>query len=290
MRVVTGRAEWRAALDEVRSRGERVGFVPTMGALHDGHASLVSRSVAAGDTTAVSIFVNPLQFGQPADLASYPRDLSADVEVLERAGCSLVFAPEVTEVYPDFPATPSTMVITGGAALPLEGAQRPGHFDGVATVLSKLFSLTGPCRAYFGEKDFQQVAVVRQVVDDLWLPVEIEACPTVRAADGLALSSRNARLSEKGRAAAPVIIRALSLGAERVAAGASPDEARAAMVSEVQAEPMATLEYAVIVDPVTFEEVTSFAPGIAVRLLMVAEIEGVRLIDNLGARPDGGLR
>ena len=290
MRVITGRAEWREALDEVRARDQQVGFVPTMGALHDGHASLVAQSVAAGDVCVVSIFVNPLQFGQRGDLTSYPRDLEADVDVLEQQGCSLLFAPEVDEVYPSFPEMPSTLVTTRGAALPYEGAHRPGHFDGVATVLTKLFSLTGPCRAYFGEKDFQQVAVVRQIVDDLWLPVEVVACPTVRADDGLALSSRNTRLSPRGRAAAPVIARALGIGAERIAAGAPPSEAHQAMVAEVEAEPMATLEYVAIVDPASFEEVERFAPGIEVRLLMVVEIEGVRLIDNRSARPDGGLR
>jgi pantoate--beta-alanine ligase len=290
MHIITGRAEWRAALDAHRLAGATVGFVPTMGALHEGHGSLVATAAGSCDVTAASIFVNPLQFGDAADLAAYPRVLEDDAALLDAAGCDLVFAPSVGEVYPGFPVLPSTLVTTKGAALGFEGAGRPGHFDGVATVLTKLFSLTGPCRAYFGEKDFQQVAVVRQVVEDLWLPVEVIACPTIRARDGLALSSRNRRLSDAGRAAATVLSAALVAAADRIAAGASVDEAEATMREVIAAEPMASLEYAVVVDPHDVAPVSRLAPGIPVRLLVVAEIEGVRLLDNMGAVPDAGLR
>ena len=290
MRIITGRAEWRDALDEQRRTGATVGFVPTMGALHEGHGSLVSTAATSCDVTAVSIFVNPLQFGEAADLAAYPSVLDDDASLLEETGCDLVFAPSVDEVYPGYPTLPTTIVTTKGAALGFEGAGRPGHFDGVATVLTKLFSLTGPCRAYFGEKDFQQVAVVRQVVEDLWLPVEVIACPTVRASDGLALSSRNRRLSDTGRTAATVLSRALERAADRIAAGASVAEAETMMREVIAAEPMATLEYAVVVDPDDLSPVSQLAPGIPVRLLLVAEIEGVRLLDNMGAVPDAGLR
>ncbi len=187
-------AEYSAALDAVRLSGRTVGVVPTMGALHDGHRSLIQRAAAECDVVAVSIFVNPTQFGDPADLANYPRTLEADLEAVASSGGRLVFAPSVAEMYPDLPgAAPTTVAVPALSAL-WEGASRPGHFDGVATVVVKLLSAAGRCRAYFGEKDFQQLALVTRVVRDLALPTCVVGCPTVRDPDGLALSSRNARL------------------------------------------------------------------------------------------------
>ena len=186
-----------------------------MGALHDGHVSLVTRARAECDVVAVSIFVNPLQFGDPEDIARYPRTLERDLVVCASAGADVVFAPSVREMYPTWPAPVHTTVSVRGVSEAWEGASRPGHFDGVATVVAKLFSIAGPCRAYFGEKDYQQLAVVRRVAADLFLPVEIVGCRTVRDEDGLALSSRNIRLSSDERQAALAISRALRTGASR---------------------------------------------------------------------------
>src|SRR5687768_10940613 len=188
MRVLDRGDQLRKELDAARSAGRTVGLVPTMGALHEGHASLIRRSGAECDLTAVTVFVNPLQFGPSEDFATYPRDLAADVDRAAVAGAGLLFAPPVEDMYPD--GTPAVRVAVAGEDV-LEGASRPGHFDGVATVVAKLFNLAGPCRAYFGEKDWQQLRVVRRLVADLSFPVEVVACPTVREAGGLALSSRN---------------------------------------------------------------------------------------------------
>ncbi|HEY6430000.1 MAG TPA: pantoate--beta-alanine ligase, partial [Acidimicrobiales bacterium] len=193
--VVETASRCRAVLDAARATGRTVGLVPTMGALHAGHVSLLARARAECDVVAVSIFVNPLQFGDPDDIAHYPRTLERDLAVCAEAGVDVVFVPAVTEMYPSWPATPATAVTVRGVSDRWEGAARPGHFDGVATVVAKLFCIAEPCRAYFGEKDFQQLAVVRRMVAELALPVELVGCPTVREADGLALSSRNVRLS-----------------------------------------------------------------------------------------------
>jgi len=281
--VITTRHEWREACEERRRGGARLGFVPTMGALHEGHASLFRTAADHCDVVAASIFVNPLQFGDPSDLERYPRSFEADNELCEAAGVSLLFVPEVTEVYPDFPTLPETRVHVAGPSLGFEGSDRPGHFDGVATVVTLLFSLTGPCRAYFGEKDYQQLCVVTAMVKDLGLPIEVTGCPTVRDADGLALSSRNRRLSQQGRGAASVLHRALEAGRLALADGQNPPFAALAMAREVEAEPQATLSYASCVDPQTLTPLRSLAPGAAARLLLAAEIDGVRLLDNAAA-------
>jgi len=195
MDVVHTRADCTDALDRARAAGRTVGLVPTMGALHAGHTSLIARARAECDVVAVTIFVNPLQFGDPGDIAAYPRTLEHDLAACAEAGADLVFAPSVCEMYPGWPAPPATTVSVRGVSDDWEGASRPGHFDGVATVVAKLFSVAGRCRAYFGLKDFQQLAVVRQLTEDLALPVELVGCPIVREPDGLALSSRNVRLS-----------------------------------------------------------------------------------------------
>ncbi|HWI03096.1 MAG TPA: pantoate--beta-alanine ligase, partial [Acidimicrobiales bacterium] len=180
MRVLDRGDQLHKELDAARAAGGTVGLVPTMGALHEGHASLIRRSAAECDLTAVTVFVNPLQFGPSEDFATYPRDLEADVEVAGAAGAGVLFAPSAEEMYPERPTV--TVTVAGEDAM--EGAARPGHFDGVATVVAKLFNLAGPCRAYFGEKDWQQLRVVRRLAADLSFPVEVVACPTVREDDG----------------------------------------------------------------------------------------------------------
>src|SRR5271163_4894261 len=220
VQVVETAAGCREALQQARGAGHSVGLVPTMGALHAGHVSLMARARAECDTVAVSIFVNPLQFGDPDDVAHYPRTLQRDLAVCAKAGVDVVFVPSVTEMYPSWPEPVATTVSVRGVSEGWEGASRPGHFDGVATVVAKLLSIAGPCRAYFGEKDYQQLAVVRQMSADLALPVTVVGCPIVREPDGLALSSRNVRLSPEEHRAAAVLSRALAAGQSLLAQGA----------------------------------------------------------------------
>jgi pantoate--beta-alanine ligase len=249
-----------------------------MGALHDGHASLVRRARDDRDAVVASIFVNPLQFDDPADLAAYRRDEERDLSILRELGADLAFVPPVEEIYPG--GDPEVTVDPGPLGDRLEGASRPGHFRAVATVVAKLLHAVGPCAAYFGEKDAQQLAVVRAMVRDLAFPVEIVACPTVREPDGLAMSSRNARLSTEQREAAGCLFLALSEAAE-LAKGGERDAARlvAAMAREVGATPEARLDYAAVVDDATFGDVARVA-GPA-RVLVAAWFGEVRLIDNL---------
>jgi len=260
----------RKALDAERAAGRTVGLVPTMGALHEGHLSLLRRAVQECDAVAATIFVNPLQFGPAEDLAAYPRDMEADAVLVEAAGVDHLFAPPLAEMFPERPLTTVHVAEIGDAR---EGASRPGHFDGVATVVAKLFHAAGPCRAYFGEKDHQQLQVVRRMAADLSFPVEVVACPTVREDDGLALSSRNAYLSPAERAAAPVLYRALLAGRGLVEQGVGDSAVLgAAMAEVVAAEPLVTLDYAEAV------------PGAgATRLYIAARVGSTRLIDNLEA-------
>ncbi len=270
----------RAFCDEARAAGAAVGLVPTMGALHDGHLSLLRRSVVETDVTVVSLFVNPLQFGAGEDLATYPRDLDDDMRLCAAEGAAAVFAPTAAEMYP---APPVVSLDFGGLSAVLEGRLRPGHLGGVGVVVAKLFAVVGACRAYFGEKDWQQLAVVRRLAGDLSLPVEVVGCPTVRHADGLALSSRNAYLTSAERAAAGALYRALRAGAERVGAG----ERRAAVVERAMAEVLAAealvgpVDYAVVADAATLQPVDRLAGEL--RLLVAAHLGGARLIDNVGA-------
>ncbi len=274
MRVLDRIEQVRKELEAARADGRSVGLVPTMGALHAGHTSLIERSAAQCDVTAVTIFVNPLQFGPAEDFARYPRDPAGDVATAEAAGADLVFAPLVDEMYP---SPPATRVDVGKLGDGLEGAVRPGHFSGVATVVTKLFAIAGPCRAYFGEKDYQQLLVVRQVATDLSLPVEVVGCPTVREPDGLALSSRNRYLTRGERRSATVLWRALA------AAAASDerdgDRLRELMARYVSTEPAVELDYAEVADPLTLEPLRTVA-GEA-RLLIAARVGSTRLIDNL---------
>jgi pantoate--beta-alanine ligase len=274
MQIVRTRADLRAAL---ALAPRPVGLVPTMGWLHAGHVSLVERARAENATVVMSIFVNPRQFGETADFEKYPRNEERDVARAEAAGVDIVFAPTVDEVYP--PGF-DTVVSVGAIAHPLEGRARPGHFDGVATVVAILFALVGAERAYFGLKDYQQVQVIRRMALDLALPTDVIPCETVREADGLAMSSRNARLSPAGRAAAAVIHRALLAGAERVRAGERSADALRAAVREVLAtEPGIIVEYVSVADPDSLGELGAVA-GRAL-LSLAVRIDGVRLIDNV---------
>jgi pantoate--beta-alanine ligase len=287
MDVVETAADCRARLERARAAGRTVGLVPTMGALHRGHVSLIARAASECDVVAVSIFVNPLQFGDPEDIARYPRTLERDLAVCAEAGAHVVFVPTVEEMYPSWPDPPATAVTVAGISDKWEGASRPGHFDGVATVVAKLFATAGPCRAYFGLKDFQQLAVVRRMASDLCLPVRIVGCPIVREPDGLALSSRNVRLSDPERRAATTLSAALAAGRRAVGAGERDGGAIArAMRAVADEEPLVDLDYAVAVDATTLEPVGTVADPATVRLLIAATVGPVRLIDNSAATPD----
>ena len=263
MQVIDTIAGFRKALDEERRAGKTVGLVPTMGALHAGHASLIDAARRTCDVVAVTVFVNPLQFGPNEDLTKYPRPFDADVAMATEHGAEFILHPSVEEMYGTTPVLTTVHVaeVTEG----MEGAVRPGHFDGVATVVAKLFNAAGPSKAFFGEKDYQQLQVVKQLVQDLSFPIEIVPCPIVRETDGLALSSRNVYLSPEDRAAATVLYRALQAGA------ADLKNATQIITDIVNAEPRAALDYAeaVIADHET-------------RLLVAAKFGTTRLLDNLG--------
>ncbi len=281
MRVVDTIAAVRAARRDFGS----LGLVPTMGFLHAGHLSLVERARAECAATAVSIFVNPTQFAAGEDLATYPRDMPRDLALLEEAGVDLVFTPSPAEMYPPGFAT---RIDAGPVAEPLEGAHRPGHFAGVATVVAKLFNIVQPTRAYFGQKDAQQTLVIRQMVRDLDMPVEIVVAPTVREESGLALSSRNTHLDASQRVMAPVLYRALSEVRRRFEAGERDAETLRTLMRDVLAtEPGIEIDYVSIADPQTLQELTSVGDGALASL--AAHVGRTRLIDNipLGNRAAG---
>ena len=276
--TVTTIGELRDRLAEHRAAGRTVGFVPTMGYLHEGHASLMRAAREHDDVVVVSVFVNPLQFGEGEDLDTYPRDLERDARVAAAEGVDLLFVPPVEEMYPE-PVL--TTVSVAKVSEPMEGAARPGHFDGVATVVAKLFNIVGPCRAYFGAKDFQQLAVVRRMVRDLSFPVEVVGCPTVREPDGLAMSSRNAYLTPEQREAAPVIYRALRAGAAAIAAGErDPQAVRELVAGIIEAEPLAELDYVEVVDADSLATPETLRGNL--RLLAAVRFGRARLIDNVG--------
>jgi len=267
----------RAAIAALRRDGHRIGFVPTMGFLHDGHMSLIARARAECGAVAVSIFVNPSQFGQAADLASYPRDEARDLALLEAAGVALAFVPEVDTIYPP---GDETIVETTRMANTLHGAVRPGHFRGVTTVVARLFNIVQPDLAVFGEKDFQQLQVIRRMVGDLHMPVRVMGAPTVREADGLAMSSRNVRLTPADRAAAPVLHRALGAGqAHMHQAGATIGTLRETIEAIIAREPRATLTGLDLVDPDTLEGLTGPVAG-PVAAMLAAQFGDVLLIDQ----------
>ncbi len=270
-------------LNAHRAAGRSIGFVPTMGYLHAGHQSLMRASVAANDITVVSIFVNPLQFSAGEDLGSYPRDLARDTDCCADAGVDLIFAPSVEEMYP---GSMATVVDVASVAAPLEGASRPEHFVGVATVVAKLFSIVGECRAYFGEKDWQQVVVIARMAADLSMPVEVVPCPTMREPDGLAMSSRNVYLTPDERAEAPVLRRAVDAGLAVIAEGETdPAVVEAVMADTVTTASLAALDYVAAVQAGTL--VANGPLHGEVRLLVAVRFGKARLIDNAGGMVPG---
>ncbi|MEO8490083.1 pantoate--beta-alanine ligase [Pseudomonas sp.] len=270
--------ELRAAVAHARSAGKRIGFVPTMGNLHSGHATLVTKAAQQSDFVVASIFVNPLQFGAGEDLDKYPRTLAADQEKLLQAGCNLLFAPTVEEMYPGG-TTGQTRVSVAQVSEGLCGASRPGHFEGVATVVSKLFNMVQPDMAVFGQKDYQQLAVIRAMVHDLNMPIQIIGEPTVRAEDGLALSSRNGYLSEEQRAVAPVLYRSLSqIGAAIKAGNRDFDRLRAEQIQQIEAAGL-RLDYLEVRQGVHLRPATPDDRDVVI--LVAAYLGATRLIDNL---------
>lgn len=281
---------WRERLDSARKEGRQVGLAPTMGALHAGHLSLIRR--AAGDcgpggVVAVTDYVNPLQFGAGEDLAAYPRDLDRDVELAGQAGAHLVFAPTPEGMWPE---PRRTSVGVEGLTDRMEGASRPGHFDGVTTIVAKLFNLTGPCWAYFGEKDFQQLAVIRRMVADLAMPVEVMGLPTVRESDGLALSSRNAYLTSEERQVAPNLYYALLAGKRAIEDDGfdEPGKVESIMADYLGRHPEFDLDYAEVADADDLTRPERINRD--VRLCIAARLGRARLIDNVAANPPGADR
>ncbi|MFR0717387.1 pantoate--beta-alanine ligase [Enterobacterales bacterium BD_CKDN230030183-1A_HGKHYDSX7] len=278
MNTVKTVRELRAAVARARSEGKRIGFVPTMGNLHAGHAALVTKAAQRADFVVASIFVNPLQFGANEDLDKYPRTLAADQQRLLDAGCNLLFAPSVEEMYPDGMAV-QTRVAVPQLSEGLCGASRPGHFEGVATVVSKLFNMVQPDLAVFGEKDFQQLAVIRAMVRDLNMPIQIIGEPTVRAEDGLALSSRNGYLTPEERATAPVVYRTLKQMGEAIVAGqvdfpALVEQGKQQLQTAGLRPDYLEVRHAVTLRPATFGDRDLV-------ILVAAYLGNTRLIDNL---------
>ena len=277
MKIINNIKELRKCLVQQRKKGHSIGLVPTMGALHEGHASLVRRSVEENDVTVVSIFLNPTQFNDPKDLERYPRTLDVDCQLLEQCKADIAFAPTVKEIYPEpdtrqfsYPPTDSVM----------EGAMRPGHFNGVCQIVSKLFMYVEPDRAYFGEKDYQQIAVIRRMVDDLGFKLEIVPCPVVRQSDGLALSSRNTLLSAKERKTAANIYRIMN---ESRSLGLSVQKTHDYVVNEINGIDGLEVQYFSIVDGDSLADVTSWdaAPSIVGCITVFCGKKPIRLIDHI---------
>jgi pantoate--beta-alanine ligase len=277
LQVITGVVSMRTAVRAIQHGGETVGFVPTMGALHEGHLSLIDAATAECDRVAASIFVNPTQFGPNEDFTKYPRPLERDLELLRDRGCDLVFAPEAAEMYP---TGYGTSIDVGPVAVPWEGAARPGHFAGVATVVLKLFECVPADRAYFGRKDYQQTLVVKRMAVDLNLPIDVRVCPIVRDADGLALSSRNVYLSPDERRRALSLSQSLRLAEETISSGErDPLVVRERMLAHLNAAGGVGVEYVAIVRDGTVDE----APEIAgpITIAVAARVGATRLIDNV---------
>lgn len=271
--------EFRAACDAVRAAGQRLGLVPTMGALHAGHLALVREAGRHADQVAVSIFVNPTQFGPNEDLERYPRDLTGDVKKCAGAGASLVFAPSPEEMYPEGERTRVNVL---GVSEHLCGASRPTHFEGVATIVTKLFAVAGPCTAVFGRKDYQQLRVIQRMVRDLLLPVQVVGHPTIREPDGLALSSRNAYLSDDDRRRASIIPRSLSEAVQRFEAGERRAGALRVPVAEAIAEAGLKVDYVTVATPLDIHPIPDEAAvGDTAVLAVAVYCGGARLIDNV---------
>ncbi len=275
-------AELRQQVQAQRAAGKRIGFVPTMGYLHEGHAALIRQAAQECEYVVTSDFVNPTQFAPNEDFERYPRDLQRDLQVAEQAGSHVLFAPSVEEIYPEGFAT---TVSIRGITEKFEGAFRPTHFDGVATVVSKLFNIVQPDRAYFGQKDYQQLLVIRQLVRDLNFPIEVVMVPTVREPDGLALSSRNVYLSAGERQKALSLYRALQAGQSMILQGERRRSVIEARMQEVlSAVPELRVDYAAAALAETLEQPEAFSPGAHVVLLVAARLPSARLIDNLLVR------
>jgi pantoate--beta-alanine ligase len=278
MLIFTTTAELRTHVEAARAAGRRIGLIPTMGALHEGHLQLVRTAAQACDEVIASVFVNPTQFNNLEDLRLYPRLPEQDAAALRSVGCTGLFMPSVAEMYPE----PSVLRFDFGALeRVMEGAHRPGHFNGVATVVSKLFHLARPHVAYFGQKDFQQVAIVRQLIADLSFDLELVVYPTVREVDGLAMSSRNARLSPAARSVAPLLYQVLAQAALHVKEGVGPAIVQQQALAALAQEPQFTPEYFEVADAQTLQPLSSYEAGQAVVLCVAAHLGGVRLIDNV---------
>jgi pantoate--beta-alanine ligase len=277
MKVIEKTFEVTGAVSLLESQGKTVGFVPTMGALHEGHLTLVRRCAAENDVCVVSIFVNPTQFNNKHDLETYPRNLEADIKLLQSAGCDVLFAPSESEIYPE----PDTRRFDFGTLdKVMEGAYRPGHFNGVAQVVSRLFNIIKPTRAYFGEKDFQQLAIIREMVKQYNVPVEIVGCPIAREESGLALSSRNQRLSAEGKAAALSISKAL-FGSVYLKNEKSVNELKAWVIDKINSDPMLEVEYFDIVDALSLESIENWDETDNAVGCVTVYCGDVRLIDNI---------
>lgn len=278
METITNSEELRRALCSRDRSG--IGFVPTMGALHAGHRSLVERARRECATVVVSVFVNPTQFNDKTDLKNYPRTPEADLRLLEEVGADYVFMPSVEEVYPE----PDTRTFDFGMIdKVMEGATRPGHFNGVAQVVSRLFDLVKPAKAYFGEKDFQQIAVIREMVRQLRIPVEIIPCPIVRGEDGLALSSRNTLLDTDHRTAAPYIYKVLKAAVEK-SHQTTPDQLAAWVTAQVESNPLLKVIYFQVVDAATMQQVRTWEESPAIQGCIAVQAGDIRLIDNIKLR------
>ena len=278
METITNSEELRRALGSRDRSG--IGFVPTMGALHAGHRSLVERARRECATVVVSVFVNPTQFNDKTDLKNYPRTPEADLRLLEEVGADYVFMPSVEEVYPE----PDTRTFDFGMIDKVrEGATRPGHFNGVAQVVSRLFDLVKPAKAYFGEKDFQQIAVIREMVRQLRIPVEIIPCPIVRGEDGLALSSRNTLLDTDHRTAAPYIYKVLKAAVEK-SHQTTPDQLAAWVTAQVESNPLLKVIYFQVVDAATMQQVRTWEESPAIQGCIAVQAGDIRLIDNIKLR------
>ena len=278
METITNSEELRRALGSRNRSG--IGLVPTMGALHAGHRSLVERARRECATVVVSVFVNPTQFNDKTDLKNYPRTPEADLRLLEEVGADYVFMPSVEEVYPE----PDTRTFDFGMIdKVMEGATRPGHFNGVAQVVSRLFDLVKPAKAYFGEKDFQQIAVIREMVRQLRIPVEIIPCPIVRGEDGLALSSRNTLLDTDHRTAAPYIYKVLKAAVEK-SHQTTPDQLAAWVTAQVESNPLLKVIYFQVVDAATMQQVRTWEESPAIQGCIAVQAGDIRLIDNIKLR------
>jgi pantoate--beta-alanine ligase len=278
MVIIENISETTEFLKNQIKNGKSIGFVPTMGALHQGHIALVEKAKLENDIVVCSIFVNPTQFNNPEDLKKYPRTLEEDCKMLQVAGCDLVFAPSAEEMYEE---TPVLKIDFGYLEQILEGKFRPGHFNGVGIVVSKLFNIVKPTKAYFGQKDLQQVAVVKRLVKDLSFDLELIVCDTIRESDGLAMSSRNRRLSSSAREVAPKIFESLLIGQKYLFEGLNVEETKQKVVEWYENSPEFTLEYYEIVEADTLNPIEKKHEGQKTAIVIAAFLDGVRLIDNI---------